>query len=195
MTTKLRGPRVTPRKPHEGRHLGALQTLAVARLLLAEVSFREVVRRTGVSRRAVAGVQRKIDEGDPSLARVRGCRGPRIRLADRLWCPTGVELTHEELLMALVKRTAVLVVSERESAKLVPFDMPEPESAPPPFSPIAPPELVTGYKGPRLVAVRSADENAEAVCAQCFMADKPCNDCEKVIADRRAARRATPTHD
>jgi len=86
------------------RRLEPVRALAVVRLVLAGVTAREAARRTGVSREAATNIQRQLDRGDLSIVLALRRRTPRIRTNE------GRPLSHEELLLALVRRAAVEAV-------------------------------------------------------------------------------------
>lgn len=91
------------------RHLPTLATIAVVRLLLAEVPEREAARRTGVARMTVARIGAQLEAGGLAfvLAR-RTARRIRTIITGGGGAVLGIgrEITHEELLLALVRRAA-----------------------------------------------------------------------------------------
>lgn len=89
------------------RTLPTLKALAAVRLLLAEVPEREVARRTGVARMTVRRLGAQLESGGLAFVVAR-------RTAMRIQTFMGRELTHEELLLALVRKHASQLVKGQE---------------------------------------------------------------------------------
>lgn len=96
--------------------LGGLQTLLVARLLIDGASLREAAIGAGVHRKAAKRIKTHLDTFDPEI--VRGLpRTPRLWVvsAEAVAVNGARRITHTELLIGLIKCTAVQRVQNTQA--------------------------------------------------------------------------------